>query len=139
MVSGTRAGMTVAQKDAFADVLHKHAAVQQLLHGDCIGADAQCHRLARQAGGQLAVHIYPPKDERQRAWCQVGDAGELVVHKADTYLRRDFKMVKDADLVVAFPSGRKEQRRGSGTWAVIREARRKGVPLVVVFPNGETS
>lgn len=70
MVSGTRAGMTVAQKDAFADVLHKHAAVQQLLHGDCIGADAQC---------------------------------------------------------------------GSGTWAVIREARRKGVPLVVVFPNGETS
>ena len=33
MVSGTRVGMTAAQKDAFADVLHKHAAVQQLLHG----------------------------------------------------------------------------------------------------------
>jgi hypothetical protein len=137
MVSGTRVGMTAAQKDAFADVLHKHAAVRQLLHGDCIGADAQCHRLAREkVGRDLAVHIYPPKDERQRAWCQVGDVGELVVHDADTYLKRDFKMVKAADLVVAFPSGRKEQRRGSGTWAVIREARRKRVPLVVVYPDG---
>lgn len=139
MVSGTRAGMTAAQKDAFVDLLHKHAAAK-LLHGDCIGADAECHRLARGAGGrELAVHIYPPKDERQRAWCQVGDAGELVVHEADTFLKRDFKMVKAADLVLAFPSGRKEQRRGSGTWAVIREARRKRVPLVVVFPDGGRS
>ena len=50
------------------------------------------------------------------------------------FLKRDFKMVKAADLVVAFPSGRKEQRSGSGPWAVIREARRKRVPLVVVYP-----
>lgn len=143
MVSGTRAGMTAAQKDAFVDLLHKHAAVRQLLHGDCIGADAECHRLAREVGGRdLAIHIYPPKDERQRAWCQVGDAGgvggddALVVHEADTFLKRDFKMVKAADLVLAFPSGRKEQRRGSGTWAVIREARRKRVALVIVYPDG---
>ena len=137
MVSGTRVGMTPAQKDVFKDLLHKHASVEHLLHGDCIGADKECHRLAREVGGRdLAVHIYPPKDERQRAWCQVGDAGELVVHEADTYLKRDFKMVKVADLVIAFPSGRKEQKRGSGTWAVIREARRKRVALVVVYPDG---
>ena len=142
MVSGTRAGMTAAQKDAFVDLLHKHTAVRQLLHGDCVGADAECHRLAREVGGRdLTVHIYPPKDERQRAWCQVGDAGgagALVVHEADAFLKRDFKMVKAADLVLAFPSGRKEQRRGSGTWAVIRQARRKCVALVVVNPDGST-
>ena len=83
MVTGTRAGMTAAQKTAFIDLLNKHESeLQQLLHGDCIGADAECHKLARDVGGrELAVHVYPPKDERQRAWCQVGDTGELVVHR----------------------------------------------------------
>ena len=50
MVSGTRAGMTAAQEDAFVDILRKHVSAKELLHGDCIGADAQCHRLARGAG-----------------------------------------------------------------------------------------
>lgn len=137
MVSGTRAGMTAEQKDLFVGLLDEKSAEMQLLHGDCIGADAECHRLARDVGGrELAIHIYPPKNERQRAWCDVGDAGELVVHEAGDFLKRDFKMVKAADMVLAFPSGHKELKRGSGTWAVIREARRKRVALIVVYPDG---
>lgn len=137
MVSGTRVGMTVAQKDGFVKILKEYTDVGELLHGDCIGADAECHNLARGVVGRaFIVHIYPPVDERQRAFCHLNDVGELEMHDAGAFLKRDFKMVKAADLVVAFPSGRKEQKRGSGTWAVIREARRKRVSLVVVYPDG---
>ena len=51
------------------------------------------------------------------------------------HLARNDEMIHLADILIAFPPTAKEERR-SGTWATIRRARRKGIPIHF-FPLGE--
>ena len=125
-ISGTRAGLTPAQKRALESALRP---AKRLRHGDCVGVDAEAHQIAKAFG--VEVHVHPPVDGKQRAGCE-GD----VVHAAQAYLKRNRAMVDAADAVVAFPKSDREERRGSGTWATIRYARKRNVPLTVVFPDG---
>lgn len=48
---------------------------------------------------------------------------------ATNYMNRNQHMVNLADELVAFPKTEEEQWQGSGTWATIRRARKKDIPI----------
>lgn len=53
---------------------------------------------------------------------------------AAVYLRRNGNVLDGGkDALLGFPADARERRRGSGTWACIREARRRGIPRFI-FP-----
>ncbi len=128
--TGSRQGLTTAQRDTLTKVLHE-LAPSEAHHGDCLGADAEFDELCRPLG--IAIHIHPPDDPRQRAWRN--SIAPCTVHSVRPFLTRNKAIVVACDLLLAAPAGFKEVRQ-SGTWATIRHARNVGRPLIIVFPDG---
>jgi hypothetical protein len=56
--------------------------------------------------------------------------------EANGYLRRDDMLAVNGTHLLAFPPTRKEQKRGSGTWATIRRARKLDRVLKIVPLDG---
>jgi hypothetical protein len=65
--TGTRRGMTDAQKDTVRGLLVRLRPAE-CHHGYRVGADAEFHALAEETGALLVIH--PPADDSQRAFCQ---------------------------------------------------------------------
>jgi hypothetical protein len=124
--TGTRRGMTLPQHD---EVLRQMLGSWTLHHGDCIGADAQAHVAAQALS--LEVVLHPPSENGQRAFCPAS-----VARTPLPYLERNHAIVDECDYLIAAPGEKTERARGSGTWATIRYARKTGVPVTVVFPDG---
>lgn len=139
MVSGTRNGLTPPQEDAFLSLFDELRNVEKVRHGNCIGVDSDVDKLVRSkltSRRDVSINIHPPLDEKESAFCE-GRDGACVVHPPKAYLKRNNTMVDGAQLVIAFPKSTNEQRRGSGTWQVIRRAKKRNKPLIVVYPRGE--
>lgn len=123
--TGTRKGMSQTQKDNFGWMLavyvHADAHVDQgmqtqLHHGAAQGADRQAAAIAK-------LHL--------QNWIQ-----NIKVHPAGADpLRRNRDIVAACDILIAAPETDKEELR-SGTWATVRYARAKGIP-VVMLPRGK--
>jgi len=127
--TGTQQGMTPPQHNAVASLLdvlcrdggHVH-------HGDCVGADAQFHDLARDRGFRVEVH--PPKNMSKRAMCDPD-----ILWPAYEYLERNQHIVDCVGTLIAAPKEHSEVMR-SGTWATVRRARKKGISVFIVYPDG---
>jgi hypothetical protein len=132
-VTGTRSGMTKQQKDRLK-LLIGQLQPTTLMHGDCVGADADAHEIARAAG--LTVEIFPCDLHTQRARCDV-ITGPTTIHPIAKPLARNNAMVARADLTIAFPRSKKEQLRGSGTWQTVRRCRLARKRFLVVYPDGD--
>jgi hypothetical protein len=128
-MTGTSTGMTDPQK-LRAYKLFKYYGITELHHGDCIGADEQCHRIAVRMKMKIVIH--PPTDDKKRAHCKLGHP---IILKPKPYLVRNKDIVDSSYLMFAFPKEEKEQLR-SGTWATIRYAKKQNKPLIIVFPDG---
>jgi hypothetical protein len=127
--TGTRHGLTPAQRAALeAVILQECGPAGELHHGDCVGADAEAHALARKHGYRTVIH--PPDRDGRRAFC-VADR----VLSPRPYLERNRGIVDAGGVLLACP-GEAEERRRSGTWAAVRYARRTGKHVVLVFPDG---
>jgi hypothetical protein len=104
-----------------------------LHHGDCVGADAAAHQIARDLG--ITVVVHPPVSNKKRAFCE-GDQ-ELPPKE---YLVRNRDIVDASQVLVATPGGFQEKRR-SGTWATVRYATCGLSPNVkcaqIIWPDGE--
>lgn len=85
----------------------------ELHHGDCIGADAQLHEVAREL--DLRVVIHPPRVASKRAWCS-GD----FMHPPLPYLDRNRALVAAVEALIATPRGAGTR---SGTQYTIRQGR----------------
>lgn len=136
--TGTRDGMTPAQQRALEGLLvqlrGRYGWDIQAAHGDCIGADAELHdTVYKLALNSTTVHVYPPTDEKLRAYCQPLGAG--VLHEPNIYHVRNQLIVNWCDALVAAPNHPQEQRRG-GTWYTMRYARSRGKRVVFVMPDG---
>lgn len=126
--TGTRRGMTAAQLTAVAGLLDTLKPVAAH-HGDCLGADADFHRLC--VSRQIPVVIHPPANAGWRAFCH----GHLVkVLPAKDYLERNRDIVAAGDVLIATPAGPEMLR--SGTWSTVRYAKKNGRPVFLVLPDG---
>ena len=63
--TGSRRGMSPSQKTNFEKVLTSSKA-SLFIHGDCIGADLDAHKIAHRLG--LAINKRPCDIEVMRAW-----------------------------------------------------------------------
>lgn len=100
----------------------------QLRHGDCTGADAEAHDIARGLAYKIIGH--PPKNPKQRAY---KTCDELWPEK--DYFVRNCDIVDNCDQMVATPARQSEEIR-SGTWHAIRYSRKMGRTLYICWPDG---
>lgn len=126
--TGTRRGMTAAQKIALEDYLSEGDG--EFHHGDCVGADSEAHDIANSFG--YAIVIHPPRDYKLRAWCEVPDH---MMRPEDTHFSRNRSIVHDTVALIAAPYEAEEQPRG-GTWYTIKYARKMGKTVVLILPTG---
>ncbi len=125
--TGTRQGLAPKQRDALRELL-VGLSPTELHHGDCAGADAECHSIARR---DLACRIvvHPPSSIALRAFCS-GDH----LFPARSYLTRNQDIVDACDVLIACPEG--AERKGSGTWATVRMARKGAKQVYIVWSDG---
>jgi hypothetical protein len=139
--TGTKRGMTSLQADKVEEIL---AEVRQLRsaeslllgwpefhHGDCVGADAGAHAIARRCGYRVVLH--PPIEASLRAFCFADESREPA-----EYLTRNRDIVRETGLLIATPKRMGEEMR-SGTWATVREARRHFTACLLVWVNGSVT
>jgi hypothetical protein len=121
--TGSREGVTEAQAiqlGFFLEALFVSGA--RFHHGDCVGADAYAHKLAKQLGYFTVGH--PPSDPKLRAFCE---ADVLEVERP--YLDRNKDIVDASDFMIATPS---KSRKTGGTWSTVNYARKVNKPVAVI-------
>lgn len=132
--TGTRRGLTLEQVDSIwgllFDARRTYRGRLTLRMGDCVGADAQFHNLARVMGGFFLIG-HPPVNPAYRAFLEYN-----VEVEPEEYLVRNRAMVDRSSRLIAAPGGSAEALR-SGTWSTVRYARKLGRPVYLVLPSGE--
>lgn len=129
-MTGSQTGVTALQERALGQLiidLQEEFGLVEFHHGDCIGADAGGHDVAKRLGCKTVLH--PPTTEAKRAFCEADE-----VRKPAPYLDRNHDIVDEADCMIALPD--KHEVLRSGTWATVRYAKKHGKELVVVYPDG---
>lgn len=129
--TGTREGMSEGQMRTMTTLLGHDLSVEELHHGECVGADTDANWLARASGIQTVGH--PPLDQRFRSVCTVDEQRE-----AKGYLERDRDIVDESSFLIATPKEATEQEKG-GTWYTVRYARSQGRPVLIVWPDGSVT
>lgn len=115
--TGTRHGATPAQLDMLCRLL-KELGATELHHGDCVGADAEAHQIAKTLGLDVIIHPGPEDNAALRAFCQ----GATLTHEPKKHLERNRCIVECTDTLIGCPEEDAEQQYG-GTWYTIRYAR----------------
>lgn len=128
--TGTREGMTNEQAITVSNILVS-VTVDKVHHGDCIGADADFHRLAR--GLKLPIKGHPPTKDDYRAFCDFDEQ-----NPPKSYYARNRTIVNEGkDLLIATPKESEEQPKG-GTWYTVGYASTVKRWTVIVWPDGST-
>lgn len=127
--TGTREGMTDAQKHCVYHLLHEYRP-EQAHHGDCVGADANFHQLIRELTRDVWIVGHPPILTKARAYCTFDEERE-----PGEYHARDRNIVNETDMLIATPKGTSEELR-SGTWTTVRYARSISKPILLVWLDG---
>lgn len=130
--TGTQQGMTRQQavelNGYLFDLSVAHPAIE-VHHGDCIGADSEFHSIAKSLN--FITYAYPANIIGKRAFSEAD-----YILRTKPPLERNHDIVAAVDLMIATPAQRHEVLR-SGTWATIRYARKKGVKVHIIYPQGE--
>lgn len=130
-MTGTREGMTDAQKKTFYGLLTGMFTDKEnsiFHHGDCIGADSDGHDIAKLIGYTIWVH--PPEKDEVRAF-KKGD----YIEGTKGYFARNRDIVDCSSILLATPVTNFETPKG-GTWYTIRYAAKVGVKCIIIWPNG---
>jgi hypothetical protein len=130
--TGTRKGMTAAQKKTVSRMLDK-LRPQIVIHGCCHGADQEFHSLAVWHCVDV-IRGYPGPAQCQKEFARTKCNGKRYV-VSKSFLERNRDIVDDSEKLLACP-GKMEEEQRSGTWATIRYARKTGKPRTIVWPDG---
>lgn len=96
------------------------------LHGDCVGVDEECHRIAQRLGYYIEIH--PPTNPKLRAFC---DGDEMMPPKP--YLERNRNIVNNSDTMLIVPEKAEQDAPRSGTWYTYRYALEVGKPTTLII------
>ena len=131
--TGNRFGMTLRQMKEINSYMEicKSLGMSIAHHGDCIGADAEFHKLARIIG--FKVYLHPPNNDSKRAFCDFD-----FIDKPLPYLERNQVIVDSCDVLVAAPDSYDEKLH-SGTWSTIRKARTAKINTHIYYPDGSST
>ncbi|MFA5937558.1 MAG: hypothetical protein WC822_06810 [Candidatus Paceibacterota bacterium] len=124
--TGTRRGMSDEQKYGLLRTLLADGGGSVFHHGDCVGADAEAHRIARDA--RCIIFVHPPSVRKYRAFCIV--ASSPYIWKPKPYLQRNRDIVDICDVLIAAPYD--DNRANSGTWYTINYAKSKGKKIIIL-------
>jgi hypothetical protein len=140
--SGTRNGMTLAQREMFSVSLDSYVRGSTELcsfrHGDCVGADCEAHDTVCTRYPDIKIYVYPADlGGRYRANCSARfpKSNIVKIYAPERPLVRNRIIVDASDIVFACPDT-KESRRYSGTWSTIKYARTQGTRCFIIFPDG---
>lgn len=154
-VTATRRGLTDAQINQLVGALTgrvlrdaREGVETYLHHGACVGGDEECVRviaaLRRIVRCQIRIVAHPGQDRPDLISAEALALSDTV-RGLRPNLRRNRAIVDEVVLtgrahgiVLAFPAGPDEVRRGSGTWATVRYARRVQAALRIIYPDGRT-
>jgi len=137
--TGTREGMTQKQKGAFYDTLNSLHWLHgnfEFHHGGCMGADAQAHYGYTFLIDEPTVYIHPPINTSFKANCRVPSVigGRQYNFDPKDYLPRNRDIVDACGILIATPKG--EDSNIGGTGYTIRYAKKQGVPVITIYPDG---
>lgn len=137
-VSGTRH----AGSDHFFTIFHLMGLMKEIsdyttvTHGCCRGADDLAAKATRNVGTDIRIRGILPAGWQGSRWIVNGDYNTEVeeMPNGTSLLDRDQRVVDEVQGLIAFPMHAEDhvESRRSGTWATIRMARRKGIPIVVL-------
>jgi hypothetical protein len=128
--TGTRHGMTDAQKDSFFKMIGDLKPLY-FLHGDCIGADDDAAHLVSLNDPETVIVALPGPEKEMRAFNQCSDE----VRPVKTHFARNRDIVDETDLLIATPQQDAHQPKG-GTWYTVDYALKKGKRVVMIWPDG---
>jgi len=115
--------MTCKQKrDVARFLIEKN--IEYLVHGDCVGADAEAHAIA------LSLGITVRKRPSNIKGLQANTVGGLTIAEPENPLVRNRLIVDSCDFLIACPD--KPEHTRSGTWSTVRYAKTKD-RIVVLY------
>ena len=125
--TGTRADVPPERAKSLKKILRKlyRKGFRVLHHGDAIGCDTLAHDAAKSLGYQIVIH--PPTIKKYRAFNKPGKGVQVVEEK--DYLARNRDIVDSSAVLIAMPKDPSIEEQRSGTWACIRYARKRNVPI----------
>lgn len=132
--TGSRVGMTPAQRDSLGDLLLKLTICDEFVqfhHGDSVGADDQAANIVKQMIKKAYIVAHPGLSMINRAYNKASNG----IRAAKSNLERNIDIVNETNLLIAAPKKPREERR-SGTWHTVRYALRKGKGVWVIWPSG---
>jgi hypothetical protein len=124
--TGSRHGCDVQALEATLIKLSSAANITEFHHGDCVGADADAHKVVQKVLPKTKIVIHPPLVDVLRAFCEGG-----TVLDRKSYLERNRDIVDAVDFIIAAP-----KKDSKGTLYTMNYAKRKKVPVLLV---GETT
>lgn len=127
--TGTLDGMTEAQVKSFCEVVYNLD----------VGADKQALDIVdriqyqeRSGLRDIDTICHPPSNESKRAFTINNGTRE-----PKPYLERNQDIVDEVELLIACPKEQEGEKVRSGTRATVRMARRRGIPIVIIRPDGK--
>jgi len=134
--TGTQSGTTDPQHDSLRTILAEANPDTEGVHGLCVGADFEFHRLCREFGIPLRGH--PGDNPAKRASIPASEF--VVLLDAKPNLARNRAMVdysvlsSEKSQLIVCPKRDFEELR-SGTWATVRYARSASLDILYVWPS----
>jgi len=128
-ITGSRKGMTEKQFNLMKKWVKEDDSITHFHHGDCIGVDVQTATLIEHYLPNVWIVSHPSKGNTRAN----GPAHEIMRPK--DYTVRDQDIVNASEYLWACPDGKERVR--SGTWTTVRMARKKGLSITIIMPDGE--
>lgn len=131
-ISGTRDGMTDAQKETFLNYVNTLAmanpTLQYFHQGQCVGVDVEAARAIKKHFNMLVVSHHVKKE-------LLGLCTNDIVKQAKGYFARNRDIVNSSDLMFIIPKEDKPQSTG-GTWYTYKYALANNKPVLLILPDG---
>lgn len=127
---GTEAGPTKAQLSRLYQVLGA-LSITKFVHGGSKGCDTFAHRVFEN-NPAVDIEIWPADNVGVTVWMPMGEA---IIYDRLPVETRNRVMVRRIHGLIASPKFSKEDL--SETWNLIREARKIGLPIYLITPQGK--